>query len=317
VWSLVANLLAQNTIITAVIWRRSKFRPLLRYSHAHFRQLWAYGQFTFLLRIAAFTANQGPRLVIGYLFGPAELGAFSLGLRIIEIMYQLLALPAANVAVPLVAKLRDDPGRLSRAILGSTQLAAMISAPAFIGLALIAPLAVPVIFGAQWARSVEIVQLLSLYGVLGASNMIWGSIISGLGRQAVNLGITSLAAALSIVLLFVTARWGLLGSCLVFVVRGYVILPLYPISIRRRTGIGVGAQFAVLMPVALACAVMALAVEIMLRVVGDGIAPLRLILMALGVGGLAYGLSLCLFARSALRLGASVLADLRPAPRGA
>jgi O-antigen/teichoic acid export membrane protein len=193
----------------------------------------------------------------------------------------------------------------------------MISAPAFIGLALVAPLAVPLIFGAQWARSVEIVQLLSVYGVLGASNMIWSSIIGGLGRQEVNLGITSLAAVLSIGLLFVTAPWGLLGSSLVFVVRGYLILPLYPVSIKRLTGIGVQAQFAVLMPVALACAAMAVAVEMMLQTVGDGIAPLPLMLLGLAFGGLTYALALCLFARSALRLGASVLADLRPVPRGA
>ena len=38
-WSLVANLLAQNAVVTVMIWRRSKFRPAWRYSHPHLRAL--------------------------------------------------------------------------------------------------------------------------------------------------------------------------------------------------------------------------------------------------------------------------------------
>jgi PST family polysaccharide transporter len=316
-WSLVANLLAQNGIITAVIWRRSRFHPLFRYSHVHFLALWSYGQFTFLLRIAAFMANQGPRMVVGYLFGPAELGAFSLGLRIIEIMYQLLTLPAANVAIPVIAKVRDDPARLSRAILGATQLAAMVSAPAYIGLALMAPLAIPIVFGARWSESVEIVQILAAYGVVGASILIWGSITGGLGRPDVNLRITSLAAVLSIVLLFATASWGLIGSSLVFVVRGYVILPLFPIYIKRITGIGIGAQFAVLAPVAGACAVMALVIVGVMRSADGIVAPLPLMLLTVAAAGLSYAGALYVFGRSAIRLGVSIISDLRPVARGA
>ena len=171
-WSLVANLLVQNTLVTAAIWRQSRFRPGFLYSHRHLKELWSYGQYTFFLRIAAFTANQSPRILICYLFGAAALGSFSLGLRIVEIMYQLLSLPAANVLLPVIAKVRHDPKKLERAILGSTLLAAMMSVPAFVGLALIAPTAVPLLFGLQWAQSAIIVQILAAYGISGVASPV-------------------------------------------------------------------------------------------------------------------------------------------------
>jgi len=43
---------------TITIWRRSTFFPTLEFSGPHLRALWSYGQYTLLLRIAAFTANQ-------------------------------------------------------------------------------------------------------------------------------------------------------------------------------------------------------------------------------------------------------------------
>jgi O-antigen/teichoic acid export membrane protein len=316
-WSLVANLLTQNTIIAATIWRQSRFRPSFIYSHRHLRDLWSYGQYTFLLRIAAFTANQSPRILIGYLFGPAALGAFSLGLRIIEVMIQLLTLPSANVAVPVIAKVREEPQRLERAILSATQLTALTSAPAFFGLAAIAPILVPLVFGGHWTQSVPIVQILAIYGVVVSYVLIWNGIIGGLGRPDINLTTSVIAAVLSVSLVLLASRWGLMATSLVFVIRGYVIAPLQPFFISRLTGIRAVKQFRVLGPIVLAAAGMALAVESLLAGLGDVLTPIFLAPLAIAVGGTVYGLGLLLFARSAIRLGISILGDLRPRQKAA
>lgn len=311
-WSLVANLLVQNIAVTAAIWRQSGFRPRLLYSHRHLKDLWSYGQYTFLLRIAAFTANQSPRILIGYLFGATALGAFGLGLRIVEIMYQLLSLPAANVLLPVIATVRHDKKKLERAILGSTLLTAMTSVPAFVGLALIAPLAVPLIFGPQWESSIVIVQILAAYGVIVSSGLIWGSIVAGIGRPDINLAVATMAAIVSVGLLLIMARWGLVATAIAFVLRGYAALPTFPFIISKLTGIKLSTQAKVYGPILGAAAAMALVVAIVIQGLDQILTPLELIGVAVFCGAAAYLSALYLIARPALRLGTSLLADLNP-----
>jgi PST family polysaccharide transporter len=311
-WSLVVNLLVQNALTTIAIWRQASFRPGPIVSRRHLGELWAYGQYTFLARIAAFAANQSPRLLIGYLFGAAALGAFNLGLRIVEILYQLLSLPAVNVSVSVIARIRDDWKKLARAVLTATQLAAMISAPIFTGLALIAPLLVPFAFGTRWTPTVPVIQILCVYGISVSCGLIWGGIIAGLGRPDVTLATTTTAAAVSVSVLLLAAPWGLAAAASAFVVRSYLTMPFMPFVIARLTGMSAAEQYRVFVPVLVAVAIMAVLVEATIVVLDGALPPFATIAAAVVVGATSYGLALYLFARPVLQLGLSFLTQLRP-----
>lgn len=310
-WSLVANLLVQNTVVTATIWRKSDFRPARRVSRRHLRELWSYGQFTLLLRIALFTANQSPRLLIGYLFGTTALGAFGLAQRITDVAYQLFIVPAANVAVPVIARVRSDPPRLERAVLSATQMVAAVAMPVFTGLALTAPFVIPLIFGARWAGSVNIVQLVALSGIVGAAGYIYRSIVGGLGRPAINLGAAVVAAVLSVGVLVAAAPWGVVAASAVFVIRGCLTLPLQPILVSRLTHVDLGKQYQVFAPVIGATLAMAIAVETVIVLVGPGTSPVALSAVTAGLGAVTYLLALYLLAPQLFKLCRSVVADLR------
>jgi PST family polysaccharide transporter len=311
-WSLIANLLVQNALVTLSIWRQSSFRPAFAFSPRHFGELWGYGRYTFLLRIAAFAANQSPRLIVGYFFGSTALGAFSLGLRIIEMLYQLLVVPAVNVTMPVIANLRDTPKRLERTIAEVTQMSAMVSVPVFVMLALVAPYALPLAFGAKWTASATIVRFLCLYGVVGSCGLIWGSIIGGLGRPDVTLATTTTAALVSVAVLLLSAPWGPEGAAAAFVIRGYVTLPFMPLLIARITGNGASEQYAVYWPILAAVGAMAAAVEGLLSMFDGAFSPVVLTAVALIAGAAVYGAVLSLLAGPALRRGAALLGHLRP-----
>jgi PST family polysaccharide transporter len=312
VWSLVANLLIQNVIVTATLWRKSAFRPQFDFSHPHLRDLWSYGQYTFLLRIAAFTANQSPRLIVGYLFGATALGAFGLGLRIVEILYQLLSVPATNVILPALARIRDDSKKLSGAILTATQLTAMLSVPVYVAIAIGAPIAVPLVFGAKWLASVPIVQILCIYGVVGSLGMIWQAILGGLGRPDISLMATTAAAVTSVGALLIGARWGVIGAAAAFVVRGYATLPFMPLVIARLTGISALRQYRVYLPIGLGAALMGGMMESLMMLLDGKIPDFAVLLAALAAGGLVYAGTLFASAKPALKTGYSFLAHLRP-----
>jgi O-antigen/teichoic acid export membrane protein len=255
---------------------------------------------------------QGPRMLIGYLFGTAALGAFSFGLRMVDTLYQLLTLPAANVMVPVVARIRDEPKRFERAVLSATMLVATITVPIFVGLSLIAPVAVPLLFGQHWAESAVILQIIGFVGISNSIAQINRSVLAGLGRPDINLAMNVTAAIANVGLVLLTAPWGLTATAIAFVARGYVVMPIVLVVMTRLTGIGVAAQARVYCPVAVAAAVMALCVEGLLRGLGPGLSPAALTAAAVACGAASYVLALCLFGRPALKLGASILADLRP-----
>ena len=311
IWSLVANLLAQNLIVTVTVWRKTSFRPQLNFSFPHLRQLWAYGQYTFLHRIVAFAANQGPRLLIGYIFGPAALGMFGLGLRVVEILYQLLTLPAVNVLTPLIAGIREDRRRLETVILSATQLAAMASVPIYVVLAVTAPVAVPLFFGVRWVTGIPVVQLLCIYGVVGSCGLIWQAIISGLGRPDIMLKATTVAAIVNVSIIALTARWGLAAAAGAFVARGYLTLPFMPLVIARLTGLSAAKQYKVYAPVAAAALTMALSMQVSTASLAT-LPALAILGVCCLVGAVGYLLTLYLTAKPAMRVGLSFLSHLRP-----
>jgi O-antigen/teichoic acid export membrane protein len=264
------------------------------------------------LRIAAFVANQSPRLIVGYLFGPAVLGSFSLGLRIVEVLYQLLIIPAANVIVPVIARIRENPHRVEAAILGATHMTAVFAAAVYGTLATTAPIAIPLIFGERWAASVHLVQILCFYGVIASCGLIWQSILGGLGRPDIALKATVAAAAANVGALLLSAHWGPTAAAGAFVFRGYVTLPFMPLVIARLTGVPAARQYGVFLPIAIAaCVMVATQQTAMTLLLHRAAAPLLLaIIVAAGV--IAYGGALYLLDKRALQKGFSALRHLQP-----
>ena len=312
IWSLIANLLIQNAILAGTIWRKSGFKPTLEFSQPHLGALWSYGKYTLLLRIAAFVANQSPRLIVGYLFGPAVLGSFSLGLRIVEVLYQLLIIPAANVIVPVIVRIRENPHRVEAAILGATHMTAVFAAAVYGTLATTAPIAIPLIFGERWAASVHLVQILCFYGVIASCGLIWQSILGGLGRPDIALKATVAAAAANVGALLLSAHWGPAAAAGAFVFRGYVTLPFMPLVIARLTGLPAGRQYGVFLPIAMAACVMVAAQQTAMTLfLHRAAAPLLLAIVA-AAGAIAYGGALYLLDKRALQKGFSALRHLQP-----
>ncbi len=253
----MANLLAQNAVVTATIWQRSRFRPGLVFSQPHLRALWSYGQYTLLLSLAAFTANQSPRLIVGYLFGPAALGAFSLGLRIVEIIFQLIIMPATNVLVPAIARMREPGPRLENAILSATQLIAMMAVPVYVAMAVTAPVLIPLLFGAKCRQCRAAAMAVHLWrdGVLRPGLAVHPG---RLGRPDIALRATILAAIANVAVLLLAARWGVMAAAIAFVIRSYLTMPFMPLVLARLTGVPAVRQYRVYVPIAVAALAMAL-----------------------------------------------------------
>jgi PST family polysaccharide transporter len=188
----------------------------------------------------------------------------------------------------------------------------MVAVPAFLMVALVAPVAVPLLFGTRWAQSVPIVQILALASAFGANGMVYLGVLTGLGRPDLNLMMTTIAAIASVILLVVTAPFGIVAATAAFVLRSLGSAPIVMRLIGRITGIRPRNLYGVYRPVLAAVIPMAILVGAVVHWGRAYLSPPALLFVAVVTGVAAYGAGLSLFGRPALKLGISTVADLRP-----
>jgi len=201
IWALVAGQLTQALLRAAILLRAAP--PLLRPrpTWASFRELMEYGAGQSAARIGGVLANQADNLVVGRWLGATALGLYSRA-------YQLMAVPTAllgdvldRVLFPTMARVQDDPRRLSSAYLQGTALVALVALPAGVVAAVLAPDLVAVAFGSGWEGLVPPFQVLALGMMFRTSCRMSDSLARATGRvyrrawrQALYAGLVFLGA---------------------------------------------------------------------------------------------------------------------------
>ncbi|MGB3081384.1 MAG: polysaccharide biosynthesis C-terminal domain-containing protein, partial [Candidatus Omnitrophota bacterium] len=77
---------------------------------------------------------------------------------------------------------QNDVVKLKKGYLKVLQVLSLVNFPLMVGLAIVAPVAVPVIFGERWVPSVILVQILTVVGLLRSVNNPVGSLLLSKGR---------------------------------------------------------------------------------------------------------------------------------------
>ncbi|WP_162913398.1 lipopolysaccharide biosynthesis protein [Rhodospirillaceae bacterium SYSU D60014] len=259
-WSLVGQQLTQQAIIAAVLWSTGRWRPGLRFSLRHLRELLGFGSQMIGLKLVKLGEQQLVRIIIGASLGPTALGFFHMGWRLLDILRSCLLLPLANTAMPAFSKMQSNLPQVRRALHTGARLSTLIGFPSFLGLAAIAPSLIPSVFGEQWAGSIRVTQILALLGALWSLTHFYGAVMRGLGRPMMQLAPQILGFALLSLMLFFFARHGIEAVAWCMLIRALLILPLTAYLARRLTGLQVNKQYRACLPALVSSVAMAAAV---------------------------------------------------------
>jgi O-antigen/teichoic acid export membrane protein len=162
VWALVAAQLAQTIVRTGVLLHAAPppLRP--RPTWASFVELMEYGAGQSAARIAILFANQADNLVVGRWLGAVALGLYSRAYQLMSVPSALLGDVLDKVLFPTMARVQDEPRRLASAYLQGTALLTLLTLPAGVVAAVLAPELVVVAFGPRWEAAVAPFQVLAL-----------------------------------------------------------------------------------------------------------------------------------------------------------
>ncbi|MGK9250927.1 MOP flippase family protein [Paenibacillus humicus] len=143
-----------------------KWRHSFYFNFNDIKENLAFGAFQIGEKTVHFFSTNVDKMIIGKIYGTEILGFYSFSYQLIIIPVLKINPIVTNIAVSLFSRVRNDKDKLKKGYLSIVNYLSVINFPIYFGFILVAPLFIPIFFGEKWSPAIEIIQILSLMGLL-------------------------------------------------------------------------------------------------------------------------------------------------------
>jgi PST family polysaccharide transporter len=219
-------------------------------------------------RLFWFTYQNSDFIVAGKRLGSQALGAYSYAWTLASIPVDKLSALVVSVTPPIFAAVQDDIPALRRYFLTITEGLAVIAFPLTLGLALVAPELVPVVFGERWLFMIPPLQILAAYSMVRTITPTVSQVLNVTGDTRFLMYMNAFAAVVLPTAFFIGSEWGTTGIATAWVV-AHPLVNYFPLNVRafRRLKLPVRDYLRALWPAVSGCLLMAGAVSLVRAVV--------------------------------------------------
>jgi O-antigen/teichoic acid export membrane protein len=258
--AVIWGMTARSLTLVVASWRVAERRYAAGYSREYARRLAAFAMPLMANGILLFFGAQGDRLLISNRLGVAELGHYSAVLLLVFYPSQVLSRFIQAIQLPLLASVRDDPIALRSSIGALSGQALVLAAAQTFGFAVVAPFAVPLLYGPAFALPTLVIALI---GILQAHRFIrlWPTIQAlAMGRSAIVLGNNLIRlTAIPMALLGMYLLGGLVGLILGLVIGEVAAFMAAVVLSNRSAGLASFANFSRVLAFTTTCAAVGVA----------------------------------------------------------
>jgi O-antigen/teichoic acid export membrane protein len=156
----------------------------------------SYGKFITGTSIILYVAGELDNLVIGKVLSMEDLGYYVLAFTLANMVTSFLSRLLSGALFPAYSKIQSDIPAVNRVFSKSLILLLNVVVPTAVGLAILAPELVRLIYGPKWDASIDPMVALCVFGVVRAVMMLIGYLLQAIGKP--NLDLVSGAIRLSI-----------------------------------------------------------------------------------------------------------------------
>lgn len=268
---------------SAVTWRPD-FRARSRFSGAFMRD----GASTMTGALLPLLVPRSIDLFVSVMLGPAQLGLLKIAFRIFEFIGQLVIMPLVGVANAQLARFADDMAGLRQSYLRFVQVSASLLCPMMVGFALVAPEAVPILFGPKWVSSISLIQMVSILALTAPPNYFFPAVMIAIGQSRLVLRQGIFQIVIGVGLAAVAAQYSLEAVLITQIVRGVLVTAYNFSDLRRFTGMQFADIARSLLPPYVSTGVMAAAMFGMRFLLPDHLSQLQLLITLVISGGAVY-----------------------------
>jgi O-antigen/teichoic acid export membrane protein len=232
-WALIFQGGGNILVDIVILWSAVSWRPRFEFSLADAWAMLRFGLPALATQIVHEGRDRMVELVLGKLLGASALGYWVVATRVTSQLLTLFASVVNAVALPAFSKIKDDPERLRNAVRHAERVCASMAVPGLFAIAAVSPVAVPFLFGSQWATSGQIAQLTALTGSITALQWLDGNLWWSLGRPGVEFTLVLVISAVHVGAVFLAAPYGLLAVAIALLARTVLLAPLRVIALVR------------------------------------------------------------------------------------
>ena len=199
-WAIVLGMLAGELVGLAVTVGYVRLLPVLRVRREVAVTLLRFGAAVLGIKVVGALLTQSDNLIVGVRLGPEQLGLYAVAFRLPELCIDTVHWIFSSVAFSLYSRAREQgPDAFRNSMLRALRLTTLFGFSAGTGLAIIAPVAVPVLFSDAWRPAVGATVYLALATGLASIGYASGDIFPAIGRPAALLRLTALMTPFAVV----------------------------------------------------------------------------------------------------------------------
>ena len=290
VWAIVIGQIVRSGAESALLWFFESWRPRLEFSREAFKRLFGFGASVWAFNFVNYGRENVDNLAVGRMLGAASLGLYAFAYNTSSLPRRQLMNVVGRVTFPAFASVKDDDALLRRTYIKVVRYTSLVAFPALVGLALVAPEFIPVVYGSKWNAAIVPLQLLCGAGMLYSIGSTVGSIYLAKGRPDIQFwGGVAVLPILAIIVIVAT-RWGIVGVATGILVYAITTLLISQSLANPLIGLPMLTFLRALVPATSACLVMATAVTVFryFTLSRGVIGPVVFLVIAIVLGAAVY-----------------------------
>jgi O-antigen/teichoic acid export membrane protein len=309
-WALVFQAVASVVIQLAIQTAMTRWIPSFTLDRSALRPLWKFAlPYDFMhslvgVRVQAFTTLAAATM------GLSAAGYLSAAFRMTLTPQLILTATITNTALPMLSPHQDSPTDRLAAFTLVTRLISILMVPTFVGIAVCARPIIHVMLGPTWNPSIIPMQVSAITAAIYMLRMSSSVLLRSIGQ--VRFALYNAIAALIITIggMLLLDPQTPAAASLFWLAPAVPLLPVTLVVVRWRTGITVRQQLQAFAPALLSAGVMVAAV-LGVQHGAEHLPPLALLLVSVGTGITAYGLTIWTIDPTIRSAAANALSRLR------
>lgn len=220
-WALVMGSLTNRFAIVTLSYILQPFRPHLEFDVAVIKHLFSYGKWVSIMSIASFAILQGDYLTIGKMLGAEQLGYYQPAFALALIPVAEFGRVLGGALFPMFATMGQGIDSLRGGFIRAMRLIFVFTTPICLGLFVLAPDFVYVVYGERWLPMVPIISVLVFYCLVRTYESVAGPFFMGVGKPRVQT--EAMIAQLIVMLVCIvplTATMGVVGTAVAVLAGG-------------------------------------------------------------------------------------------------
>lgn len=224
-WSLVIMTIVTEAVVTLATWIACPWRPGLPRRQAGTKSMLRFGGDITGFSIVNYFSRNLDNILIGRFIGAAALGFYSKAYGLLMLPLAQINGPISSVAIPVLSRLADNPGRYRRYYLKTIRLMALVTAPPIAFTIFFADDIIRIVLGDQWRPAALIYTLLGLSALAQPlyNTQGWLHLTTGHSRRYFNWGI--IGAVVFSVAFAAGVAFSAEGVALAYTLAFFAILP--------------------------------------------------------------------------------------------